>query len=57
MIDAAARALESARCAKVNFDNIVKLNPQLATHPYFRIAYHQLKEALEHLGGEEAGEL
>ena len=57
MIDAAARALESARCAKVNFDNIVKLNPQLATHPYFRIAYHQLKEAIEHLGGEEAGEL
>ncbi len=57
MSDATAAALESALCAKANFDNVLKLNHQLATHPHFRIAYHQLKEAIEHLGGEKAGEL
>jgi hypothetical protein len=41
-----ADALEMARCAQVNFDNLVHQNPILKRHPYYLIARQQLDAAV-----------
>lgn len=45
-----ASATESAHCALINFDNVVKMNPALGNHPIFRMARGQLVDALLLLG-------
>jgi len=38
--------LEWIQNAQINFKNVVKLNPQLAAHPIFRLASEQLHNGL-----------
>jgi hypothetical protein len=52
-----ADALEMARCAQINFRNFSDRFGWLATHPFYRIALHQLALAIEKLGGEKVGQL
>jgi hypothetical protein len=52
--DKVAAGTESAHCALINFDNVVKMNPGLGNHPIFRMARGQLVDALHLLGREDA---
>ena len=45
--------LEIAENAKINFDNVVRLNPVLSKHPMFIIAMEQLKEVIKMLEEKE----
>ena len=46
-------ALNMARCAAINFDNVVRDNRMLAAHPMFKVARWQLACTIARLGGEE----
>mgnify|MGYP001602327956 CR=1 FL=1 len=37
---------ELLECAKINFENLVQFNPDIARHPMYVIAKHQLDEGL-----------
>ncbi len=41
--------LELVVGAKINFENVVSMNPGLGRHPIFIIAMDQLKEAIDEL--------
>ena len=41
--------LELLHCAQINFDNLIKMNPQVASHPMYIIARTQLDEAVRQL--------
>lgn len=43
-------ALESARCAYVNLNNMVKMMPAMLRHPLLAVVKLQLREAIEKLG-------
>lgn len=45
--------LEIAENAKINFDNVKRLNPVLGKHPMFIIAMEQLEEAIKMLEERE----
>ena len=45
--------LEIAENAKINFDNVKRLNPALSKYPMFIIAMEQLKEAIKMLEEQE----
>ena len=47
-------AFETLECAKVNFDNFVKMNPHVKAHPIFALAMEQLRNGLAQLEEEEA---
>ena len=42
-------ALEIAECAKINFENVVRFNPALKSHPMFQLAMEQLDETIKQL--------
>lgn len=44
---------EIAEGAKINFENVVKMNPHVGQHPLFVIAMDQLKTAIEMLEKQE----
>lgn len=41
--------IEVAENAKINFENVVKMNPALGQHPIFTIAMEQLTEVIKML--------
>ena len=47
---------ELAEGAKINFENVVKMNPTLGHHPHFMIAMEQLANLCERLEKELDGE-
>ncbi len=51
-----SRALEAARCAQINFDNLVAFNRHLDIHPMYVIARTQLDDAVKLLEGDAAVE-
>jgi len=48
-----SQALEMARCAEINLDNMGIVIPGLKTHPIFVIVKMQIKECIKNLDGEE----
>ena len=44
-------ALEQARCAYVNLNNMVKMMPILKEHPLLPMVKRQLQDCIESLGG------
>ena len=40
---------ELAECAKINFENLERMAPQLKTHPFYRMAKEQLDAVCERL--------
>jgi hypothetical protein len=44
------QALESARCAYINLNNMVKLMPALRSHPLLPMVKMQLGDAIKALG-------
>lgn len=42
-----------ALCARMNFENLERARPDVAQHPYYRIAKAQLDEALGGMPVEE----
>lgn len=44
---------ELLACAKLNFENFEKANPEIVRHPYYRIAKAQLDEGLGGMTVEE----
>lgn len=40
-------ALEVARCAKINFENLARGNPAIKAHPFYQIAMEQLGQLIE----------
>ena len=48
------KSTETIRCAKINFENVVKMNPALGEHPIFKMAMEQLKNGLEKLEKEDS---
>jgi hypothetical protein len=47
------KALESARCAEINLQNMVKMMPALKQHPLLFLVEAQLKSCIEELEKEE----
>lgn len=45
--------LEIAENAKINFENVVKMNPVLARYPLFAIGMEQLKKVIKRLEEDE----
>ena len=45
-------SLELIGCAKINFNNFTKMNPQVKSHPIFVIAMEQLTGGFEQLEKE-----
>ena len=39
--------VEMLNCAKINFDNVLTMVPQLKAHPIFALALEQLNDGLE----------
>lgn len=54
--DQDAEGIESMQCALINFNNLLKNMPALSEHPYFKIAYFQLKWGLWSCGRHEGPE-
>lgn len=50
------RALEMARCADCNMDNLASWQPAVTSNPMFVLVRAQLRSAIDLLGGGE-GEL
>ena len=44
--------LELLQCSQINFDNLVKMNPQIKGHPMYMIARTQLDEAIKQFEAE-----
>ena len=44
---------EVAVSAQMNFENVVKMNPLLKSHPIFQLAMEQLQEVIDRLEKEE----
>ena len=49
------KALEMARCAEVNIDNLIKVNPFIANHPFTQMVRIQIHECIKHLEEDEPG--
>lgn len=49
-------ALEMARCAEINLDNLQGMVPLLAGHPFFKIVLMQVRTTIAHLEGDEVAE-
>ena len=47
------RGLEVVECAKINFDNLGQMMPQVKMHPMFIIAMEQLETGITRLTQEE----
>ena len=45
---------ELAACARINFEQIMKLNPALQSHPIYFLALQQLKAVVARLEKAEA---
>jgi len=52
-MNAIIEAVEILRCAEINFNNLVKMNPALAHHPFYKIAMEQLKAGIEKIDMED----
>lgn len=48
---------ELLMCAKINFENLERALPEIAMHPFYRIAKGQLDEALGGMPIEEKFQL
>lgn len=46
-------ALEMARCAEINLENMVKIMPVLASHPLLPMVKMQIGECIKELEKEE----
>ena len=44
---------EIAESAKINFENVVKMNPAVGKHPLFQIAMEQLDTVIKQLENDE----
>ena len=51
--DLTSYALEQARCAYVNLNNMIKMMPVLKGHPLLPIVKAQLQDCIKSLGDEE----
>jgi len=48
------QALEMARCAEVNLNNVVGLIPLAKVHPLFEVVKNQIKECIKELEKEDS---
>ncbi len=46
-------ALETLKCAQINFDNLVKLHPAIKDIPFYQIAKMQLDDGIKKLETDE----
>jgi hypothetical protein len=45
--------IEIVECAKINFENILSMNPHLGEHPFFKLAMSQLENGIAKLREED----
>ena len=50
------KALEYARCADINLDNLAKMMPGLTQHPFLQIVKEQIASCIKELDDEEASD-
>jgi len=46
--------IEILECAKINFENLVKMNPGIARHPMYMIAMEQLENGIKLIENEDS---
>ncbi len=46
-------ALEILECARINFENVIKMNPGLKEHPIYQLAIEQLEIGINKVAQED----